>query len=80
MLSVVDDPDARGFTYGTLRGHPESGEESFVVRRDGQRVWLEIRSYSRPGSRLVAAGNAVNHRAQARAVGRFGATVVAACA
>src|SRR5690606_5612943 len=30
-----------GWAYGTLPGHPESGEESFVVHRDEEDdVWL----------------------------------------
>ncbi|GAA2392954.1 hypothetical protein GCM10010420_17090 [Streptomyces glaucosporus] len=38
-----------GFGYGTLPGHPECGEEAFVVTRaeDGA-VWLEVRAFSRP--------------------------------
>lgn len=31
---TLDEPDRRGFGYGTLPGHPEAGEESFVVERD----------------------------------------------
>src|SRR6516164_10918085 len=34
VVYVVDEPDIRGFAYGTLPGHPESGEARFVVRRD----------------------------------------------
>jgi uncharacterized protein (UPF0548 family) len=41
----------RGFAYGTLPGHPLSGEELFVVeRRDDDSVWLTIRSISRPSA------------------------------
>ncbi|WP_330179775.1 DUF1990 domain-containing protein [Nocardia sp. NBC_01503] len=38
-----------GFAYGTLPGHPVSGEEAFVVHRspDGT-VWLTLRSLTRP--------------------------------
>jgi len=32
VVYVVDEPDCRGFAYGTLPGHPESGEELFAVR------------------------------------------------
>jgi uncharacterized protein (UPF0548 family) len=32
IVAVVDEPDRWGFAYGTLRGHHECGEESFVVR------------------------------------------------
>jgi uncharacterized protein (UPF0548 family) len=49
VVTVVDQPDRCGFSYGTLCGHPVSGEEAFVVHRspDG-RVWLTLRSLTRP--------------------------------
>jgi len=31
IVAVVDEPRRFGFAYGTLPGHPERGEESFVV-------------------------------------------------
>ncbi|MET9535063.1 DUF1990 domain-containing protein [Streptomyces sp. NPDC006649] len=38
-----------GFGYGTLPGHPECGEEAFVVERlaDGA-AWLTVSAFSRP--------------------------------
>jgi len=58
VVYVIDEPMRKGFAYGTLAGHPENGEELFVVERtaDGS-VWLVIRAFSRPatrGWRLVA--------------------------
>lgn len=51
VLTVVDEPTRRGFSYGTLAGHPLSGEESFVVEKFGDgSVWLTIRSISRPAA------------------------------
>ena len=51
VLSVVDEPTRRGFSYGTLPGHPLSGEESFIVEQFGDgSVWLTIRSISRPAA------------------------------
>jgi uncharacterized protein (UPF0548 family) len=48
VVDVVDRPDRVGFSYGTLRGHPISGEEAFVVRRDADdAVWFTLRSVSR---------------------------------
>lgn len=53
VVSVTDEPNRRGFSYGTLPGHPLSGEESFLVeRRDDDSVWLTIRSISRPAGPL----------------------------
>lgn len=51
VVAVIDEPNRRGFAYGTLPGHPLSGEELFVVeRRDDESVWLTIRSLSRPAA------------------------------
>jgi len=49
VVVVVERPDRCGFSYGTLAGHPVSGEEAFITHRsrDG-RVWLTIRSLTRP--------------------------------
>jgi uncharacterized protein (UPF0548 family) len=33
VVAVVDSPHRCGFAYGTLEGHPVSGEEAFVVHR-----------------------------------------------
>ena len=52
VVYVVDEPDIRGFAYGTLPGHPESGEERFVVRRDPatDAVFAEVSAFSRPAT------------------------------
>ena len=52
VVYVVDEPDIRGFAYGTLPGHPESGEERFVVRRDPatSAVFAEVSAFSRPAT------------------------------
>jgi uncharacterized protein (UPF0548 family) len=49
VVAVVTGPDRCGFAYGTLPGHPVSGEEAFVVSRapDGT-VSLTLRSLTRP--------------------------------
>ena len=53
VVAVVDEPARCGFTYGTLAGHPVSGEEAFIVHRapDG-RVWFTLRSLTRPARGL----------------------------
>ncbi|HUP86801.1 MAG TPA: DUF1990 domain-containing protein [Acidimicrobiales bacterium] len=33
IVAVVDEPDRYGFAYGTLPGHPERGEEIFLIER-----------------------------------------------
>jgi len=53
IVYVVDELSRKGFAYGTLRGHPESGEESFIVEQtDDGSVWLEISAFSRPASAI----------------------------
>jgi uncharacterized protein (UPF0548 family) len=53
VVYVIDEPDRVGFAYGTMVGHPASGEESFIVdHRDDDSVWLTIRAFSRPSTRL----------------------------
>jgi uncharacterized protein (UPF0548 family) len=49
VVYVVDEPDRRGFAYGTLPGHAESGEELFLVRYDPptDNVIAEVRAFSR---------------------------------
>lgn len=51
VVYLIDEPRRKGFAYGTLPGHPLSGEEAFIVDQteDGS-VWLEIRSITRPSS------------------------------
>jgi uncharacterized protein (UPF0548 family) len=52
VVEVVDEPDRRGFAYGTLPGHPETGEERFVVERDPStgEVTAMITAFSNPGT------------------------------
>ncbi len=49
VVYVIDEPDRRGAAFGTLPGHPLSGEELFLVERrpDGS-VWFTVRILSRP--------------------------------
>ncbi|MCU1645596.1 MAG: hypothetical protein JWN03_5871 [Nocardia sp.] len=49
VVAVVDTLIRCGFAYGTLPGHPVSGEEAFIVHRspDGT-VALTLRSLTRP--------------------------------
>jgi uncharacterized protein (UPF0548 family) len=78
VVWAVDTADRRGFGYGTLPGHPETGEEAFVVSTDSAgRVWVEMVAFSNPGrwySRLGAPAVLVLQRvavtAYARAVER----------
>ena len=54
IVDVLDDPDRWGFAYGTLPGHPEQGEESFVVAIDSEdNVTFQMTAFSRPGDRIT---------------------------
>jgi uncharacterized protein (UPF0548 family) len=61
VVYVIDEPDVRGFAYGTLPGHPECGEERFAVRRDPNTsaVFAEVSAFSRPGTWWSKAGGPV---------------------
>jgi len=49
VVYVVDEPGRCGFAYGTLPGHPVSGEEAFVVElREDDSVVLTVTAFSRP--------------------------------
>jgi uncharacterized protein (UPF0548 family) len=52
VVYVVDEPNRRGFAYGTLPGHAETGEELFAVRYDpiGEVVHAEVSAFSRHGT------------------------------
>ncbi|MET9883229.1 DUF1990 domain-containing protein [Streptomyces sp. NPDC006430] len=67
------EPTRIGFAYGTLAGHPECGEESFVVYLDADgTVWFEITAFSRPAAwytRLAGPVVPVLQRSYARLLG-----------
>jgi uncharacterized protein (UPF0548 family) len=75
VLWVLDEPDARGFGYGTLPGHPEAGEEAFVVTRDGDEVSLTVSAYSRPGLLVTRLAGPVGRWGQRRMVARYARAV-----
>ncbi|NEM08480.1 DUF1990 family protein [Geodermatophilus normandii] len=64
--------DERGFAYGTLPGHPESGEECFTVRlTDGGDVVVTIRVFSRLATPAARAVPPVSWAAQRVATARY---------
>ena len=65
IVEVVDEPDCWGFAYGTLPGHPEQGEEAFVVSMSPDTtVCFEIIAFSRPGELLVCLSGPVGRYIQ----------------
>ena len=66
IVGVVDESDlVGGFAYGTLPGHPEQGEESFVVTiDDNDLVRFRITAFSRPGERIARLAEPVGRAVQ----------------
>lgn len=65
VVYVVDEPRRRGFGYGTLPGHPESGEEAFMVELDDDdTVRCRITAFSRPATWLTRLGGPAATRTQ----------------
>jgi uncharacterized protein (UPF0548 family) len=66
VVYVVDEPDRRGFAYGTLPGHAESGEERFVVRFDPatDEVFADVTAFSRHATWWSRLGSPVTSVAQ----------------
>jgi uncharacterized protein (UPF0548 family) len=66
VVYVIDEPNLRGFAYGTLPGHPERGEERFAVRYDpvSAAVFAEVSSFSRPATAWSKAGQPILALAQ----------------
>jgi uncharacterized protein (UPF0548 family) len=72
VVYVVDEPDRRGFAYGTLRGHPAAGEESFIVSIDeDDQVEFTVTAFSRPATLLAKLGGPVTRLAQRRITWRY---------
>ena len=73
VVYVVDEPNRRGFAYGTLPGHPECGEESFTVRYDpgDDTVHATVRAFSRPARWFMKAAGPVATLAQRMIARRY---------
>jgi len=64
IVWAVDGPERTGFGYGTLSGHPESGEEGFLIERRGDDVYAVVRAYARPASWVTRLGGPLTWQAQ----------------
>ncbi len=72
VVYVLEEPRRAGFAYGTLPGHPERGEESFVVEMDADgAVTISITAFSRPSSRLARAGGRFSRAVQSWVTNRY---------
>lgn len=72
VVGVLDAPRRRGFAYGTLPGHPESGEESFVVSMGSDDVvTFTVRAFSRPVGLLARVAGPVGRMVQQGITDRY---------
>lgn len=72
IVVVVDEPDRFGFAYGTLEGHQERGEESFLVeRRQDDTVVATITVDAAPATVAASLVAPVVRRLQHAAVRRY---------
>lgn len=74
VVWTVNDGRRAGFGYGTLPGHPATGEEAFVVEEDAEgRVWFSVTAFSVPARWPMRLGGPVarlGQQAYARLLGR----------
>ena len=58
VVYLLEEPDRLGFAYGTLPGHPETGEELFAVEYDraDDSVHALVVAFSRPATWYVRFG------------------------
>jgi uncharacterized protein (UPF0548 family) len=77
VVYTISEADRRGFAYGTLPGHPEQGEEAFLVTiTGGTEVHFRIRAFSRPATLPARLGGRLTRLVQQYATDRY---VKAAC-
>ncbi|MDO0925645.1 DUF1990 domain-containing protein [Streptomyces sp. TG1A-8] len=81
VVWTVTEPRRAGWAYGTLAGHPECGEEAFVVDRTGDgTVWLTVAAFSRAARWYSRAGGPATRGLQQAHARRCGAALRRLCA
>ena len=72
VVYIIAEDRRIGFAYGTLPGHPESGEEAFVVELlPDDQVRVQITAFSRPARWYSRVAGPVAVRAQAMMTDRY---------
>jgi uncharacterized protein (UPF0548 family) len=73
VVYIIDEQNRRGFAYGTLPGHPESGEELFAVRYDPSTgdLHAEVVAFSRHATWWSRLGSPVTALAQRVITARY---------
>jgi uncharacterized protein (UPF0548 family) len=72
VVWAADEPRRAGFGYGTLPGHPERGEEAFLLNHDADDVVrFHVRSFSAPARWFTRAAGPLLHIATDAASRRY---------
>lgn len=72
VVRLIEDDNRFGFAYGTLPGHPQQGEESFLVERSEDcAVTATVRVDAQPGTFLSRVGTPITGLLQRRAIDRY---------
>ena len=72
VSEVIDEADRAGFTYRTLPGHLENGEETFLVSTDSEgRLVASITADSVPGHPLLKAAGPISTASQTMMAKRY---------
>jgi uncharacterized protein (UPF0548 family) len=71
VVAVFKSPDSFGFAYGTLSGHPECGEESFVVERRDGATFFTVSAFSKPVDPLARLAGPIGRVVQRRVTRRY---------
>jgi uncharacterized protein (UPF0548 family) len=72
VVYAVDQSHRQGFAYGTLPGHPESGEEAFLVEHhDDDTVSFEITAFSKPSMIIARIAGPAGRLLQSQVTSRY---------
>lgn len=73
VVFIIDEANRRGFAYGTLPGHPVSGEELFLVSYDSrtEEVVAAVTAFSRHATWWSRLGAPVTLAAQRLVTARY---------
>jgi len=71
IVAVFKEPYAFGFSYGTLPGHPERGEESFVLNIRNGATYFTISAFSKPVDPMARLAGPVGRSVQRSITRRY---------
>lgn len=72
VVWALAEADRGGYAYGTLPGHPASGEESFLAELDEREdVWFTVTAFSRATAWYARLGGPATRAAQDVALRRY---------